>query len=228
MFLIASTVLWLPHMKLINFDMATGLDEGKFWIRLSCTFICMTFKSYIKWSNAQHVNTPTTMTLPTTVGTFHSFDWFIHVIYVPQASTYQNIVKLLRHPHKMNHTWKKEVLKMESSQDFTWSKLLPSSQIMLSNLLNYLDYMSRALFPSFLAVIWAAFILFPNIASSLGWMLCYFLWTGYRKNWGKYSPEGFHFNTEPPHCTKEQCWHCLKSLWNWLFGLGNFCLCLHV
>ena len=48
-------------------------------------------------SNAQHVNTPTTTILPTTVSIFHSLHNIDHIIYVLQTSSYQNIVKLLTH-----------------------------------------------------------------------------------------------------------------------------------
>ena len=52
----------------------------------------------MEWSNAQHVSTPTTMILPTTVGTLHSLNCFGHIIYAPQTSMYQNIAKLLTQP----------------------------------------------------------------------------------------------------------------------------------
>ena len=51
------------------------------------------FKSHMKWSNAQCVNTPTTTILPTTAGTFHGLNCFGHVIYAPQTNTYPNIAK---------------------------------------------------------------------------------------------------------------------------------------
>ena len=45
------------------------------WIRLCKTFIYAAFKSHTKWSNAQHVITPTTM------GTYYGLKCFSHVIY---------------------------------------------------------------------------------------------------------------------------------------------------
>ena len=41
------------------------------------------------------VSAPTTTILPTTACTHHGWNWFGHVIYVPQTSSYQNITKHL-------------------------------------------------------------------------------------------------------------------------------------
>ena len=46
------------------------------------------------WSNEQHVNTPNTTILSTTVGNFHGLNCFVHMIYAPQTRIYQNIPKL--------------------------------------------------------------------------------------------------------------------------------------
>ena len=57
--------------------------------------VCVALKSYMEWSNAEHVSTLTTIILPTTVSTFYSLNCFSHVIYALQTSMYKNIAKLL-------------------------------------------------------------------------------------------------------------------------------------
>ena len=72
------------------------------WIslmRLCCAFICVAFKSHMKWNNAWDVSTPTTTILATTAGIFHSLNCFsLHVIIEPQASSSKNVVKILIAP----------------------------------------------------------------------------------------------------------------------------------
>ena len=101
-------VLWLAMsssfaQQMFLVDSATlypslNLSSKSSQIRLCCLFICEAFKSHTEWSNAQHVSTPITMILPTTVSTFHGLNCFGHVIYELQTSLYQNIVKLLTQP----------------------------------------------------------------------------------------------------------------------------------
>ena len=50
-------------------------------IKLHCIFIYAAFKPHTGWSNTQHVSTPTTTILPTTMGTSHSLNCFDHIIY---------------------------------------------------------------------------------------------------------------------------------------------------
>ena len=69
-----------------------------FHIRLHWMFIYVTFKSYMEWSNTHHASTPITTILSTTVSTYHGLNYFGHMVYAPQTSTYQNIAKLLTHP----------------------------------------------------------------------------------------------------------------------------------
>ena len=58
MFLVSSAMLWSSSNSLSS------------WIRLNCTFICVTFKSHIEWSHAECISAPTTiMILPTAVST---------------------------------------------------------------------------------------------------------------------------------------------------------------
>ena len=66
-------------------------------MRLCCRFICAAFKSQMEWSNAQCVSAPPTTILPTIADTFSSLNYFSHIIYMLQSSTYQNIAKLLTH-----------------------------------------------------------------------------------------------------------------------------------
>ena len=51
----------------------------------------------MEWSNAQCVNTPTTMILSTMVGIYFGLNYFSHIIYAPQINMYQNIAKLLNY-----------------------------------------------------------------------------------------------------------------------------------
>ena len=90
MFLVASVVLW------------SSLNSLSIWsqIRLCYIFICMAFKKHIEWSNAYHVSALTTTKLSTTAGAFHNLNYFGHIIYMLQTSTYQNIAKHLIHPTK--------------------------------------------------------------------------------------------------------------------------------
>ena len=67
-------------------------------IRWDCTLICMVLKSSTEWSRAQHVSTPTTMILTTTMGPFNGLNFFSNRIRTSQISTYQNSAKLLTHP----------------------------------------------------------------------------------------------------------------------------------
>ena len=45
-------------------------------IYYNCSLICVVFKLHKKWSYAQHINTPTTTILPTTVGIYHGLNCF--------------------------------------------------------------------------------------------------------------------------------------------------------
>ena len=64
-----------------------------------CPFICEALKSRMEWSNVQHASALTTTILLTTAGTFHGLNYFGHVVYALQTTTYyQNIAKLLTHP----------------------------------------------------------------------------------------------------------------------------------
>ena len=65
----------------------------------------MVFKSLMEWSNAQWVSALITMILPTTVGTYHGLNYFSHVIYTLQTSTYHNIVKLFDSPKYKGTLW---------------------------------------------------------------------------------------------------------------------------
>ena len=56
--------------------------------RWCCTFVCVAFTWHTEWSNTQRVSAPTTTLLATTVATFHSLNWFDHLIYASQISTY--------------------------------------------------------------------------------------------------------------------------------------------
>ena len=60
---------------------------------------CATIKSLAEWTNAQHVSTLTTMTLPTTTSTLHDLNSFSHMTPMPQTIMYQNIAKILTHPN---------------------------------------------------------------------------------------------------------------------------------
>ena len=54
-------------------------------------------------SHTQRISAPTTTILPTIVGTLHGLNFFVHLIYIQQTSTYENIGKLLTHPS--NNKW---------------------------------------------------------------------------------------------------------------------------
>ena len=75
MFLLVSTSLWPSS----NSESISSL------IRPYYMFICIAFNLHIEWNNAQHVSTPITIILPIPEGTFHSLNYFGHVIYTPLA-----------------------------------------------------------------------------------------------------------------------------------------------
>ena len=62
-------------------------------IRTRCMFICVAFKSYMGLSNDQLVNAPTITIQTATVATYYPSNYFGHVIYVLQTSTYKNITE---------------------------------------------------------------------------------------------------------------------------------------
>ena len=84
-FWVVSVVLWL----------SLNLESRSSQIRLCCKFISVAFKSHTEWSNAQYINTTTSMILLTTA-------WTAYVIYLLQTSTYPNIAKLWTHPSIFN------------------------------------------------------------------------------------------------------------------------------
>ena len=59
--------------------------------RTRCTFICTTFKSNKKWSNAQRVSIPTTTILSTIAGVYHGLNCLGFMICTSQTTTYKNI-----------------------------------------------------------------------------------------------------------------------------------------
>ena len=67
-------------------------------IRPHCTFICAAFFSHMKWSNAQHVSTPTTIILPITAGTYHCLNCLSHMIYCHRLACTKILQHFLTHP----------------------------------------------------------------------------------------------------------------------------------
>ena len=101
----APTTTILPTTAVTNYDFIHVIYEPQTSVYqnitklLRCTVICAGFKSQTEWCNAQRVSAPTTMILPTTEGTFNRCcNFFDHVIFSPQISTYQHRAKLLTHP----------------------------------------------------------------------------------------------------------------------------------
>ena len=74
------------------------LVKHKFLNLITLHIYLCSFQITHGWSNTRYVSTPTTTTLTTTAGTFHSLNCFGHIICIPQTSMYQNIAKLLTHP----------------------------------------------------------------------------------------------------------------------------------
>ena len=93
-FLVATIALWTSSNSWIISS----------WIRLHCIFVCGAFKSHMEWRNA-HVSAPTSTTLTTTAGTYHSFNYFDDAIYTQQTSTYQNICKAFKAPDWFGLVW---------------------------------------------------------------------------------------------------------------------------
>ena len=108
-FSVAFMALWPCQISWITWliccdQLCLHLSHNKyFWLllchndpKLNCSmFICVTFKSHMKWSAAQFVSAPTSTILPIPVGSFHSLNVFSHVIYTQQTSMYQKFSLIL-------------------------------------------------------------------------------------------------------------------------------------
>ena len=94
---------WMPVQKKV-WKLIEGTTFDPVWthkaevlnlVHLVC-YLC-SFQITL-WSNAQWVNTPFTVVLPTAAGTCQNLNWFGHVTYTAQTSIYQNIAYIWIHP----------------------------------------------------------------------------------------------------------------------------------
>ena len=89
-----------PSTKVVNFTYLLCDQSRLYFSQNKCLFMLLgqfelgyiarlsggTFKSHVKRSNTELLRVPTITILPTRAGTFHSFNCFSQVIYMPTTS----------------------------------------------------------------------------------------------------------------------------------------------